>query len=113
MRPGYLAATLPVTVPTRGDVRRDFSLPVASGALRVVDVSHRWKENVYFLSGASQNVSLTATVDWGGLTPGTVLFSTPSGRTSVPATESRTTHNFDAGQLPACVGIKVQAQAVW
>ena len=108
---GYVAVQRSANVTANSSTTVNFvlNLAVPTGTTpTVLNVSSRWfssGKHVYYLNGVSLVDTIIATVDWNGLTPGTIVWITPSG----PVTENQFT--ADVGNTFG-VGGKLKVQAV-
>ena len=111
---GHATRPATIAVPSGGSVSHDFSLTSTgpAGSPRILSVDQLWPGEVYYLSGTSNRASVTADVDWAGLTPGSVGFRSALGTQTVTAQGNRVTHSFDAGTLPSCSTMNVTARSL-
>ncbi|MGO8928165.1 MAG: LamG-like jellyroll fold domain-containing protein [Limisphaerales bacterium] len=117
---GYTTLTTSMTVPGSGAISQNFTLSPASATSSgtrpvVTSLTTTYSPNgeaLYFLDGVTFPVVFTASVDWAGHAPGSVLFiTTRGGATSVPATGNTASQQIDVGSAFGPGG-QLQVQAV-
>ena len=84
-KPGYSAATYPVTVNAGNSLSQFITLQPTNSVPVVTSVKSKYPDSSYYLDGALFNVSFTASVDWAGHPPGTVQFIAPNNTYTVTA----------------------------
>lgn len=101
--PGYTALDATVIVPAGVSVHRDFSLFPTSTLgtgwmLRITSVRSKFPGFLYFLEGVDAPVTWTATVDWGGRSPGKLIFSCPLGEREVTTAANSASTELNMGR---------------
>ncbi|TGO02531.1 hypothetical protein PN36_23605 [Candidatus Thiomargarita nelsonii] len=106
----YVSITELVNIPSSTSVEKNFVL-YPDGEIQVLSITSKYPENVHYLEGISHEVTYTANIHWGGLTPKTVRFITPQGEYDVSTTESTVSKTFNMG-TEFGVGKKLKVKAI-
>lgn len=110
---GYATFSGPVSVPANTQINRNFALQSNTGAtsISISSVTSKYPGKSFFLEGISHNVTFTANVDWGGHTPSSVSFITPTTTYVVPTSSNTAVKTINVGELGSCGRLRIKANA--
>jgi hypothetical protein len=111
---GYGTVSVPVSVPSNTQVRKDFRLQpnAPTTSITVTSITTKYRGRSYFLNGVSHSVTFTVNVDWGGHTPGSVSFITPKGTYIILTNSNTASKSFDMGsEFGTCGALRVKASS--
>jgi hypothetical protein len=92
----YNPITEPITIESNSDIVKNFVLD-PSGEIQVLSITSKYSPNAHYLDGIDHNVTFTVNIDWGELTPKSVIFTTPEKTYEKATTETSLTENFNMG----------------